>query len=162
MLESYPRAVRHRNRSWHLRAVNVDRRGTLWASSGRTKAPWSSNVMKSTRSETGSGTAPWTLSLQCLWRHSNTRWWKHPNCGQDGGTEELALTNTTYKWYLIVMPMSGKEVLKLFLRSGWQVLRQRGSHVIVGKNEKRETIPMHKELKTGLERALLKRLDRKK
>lgn len=60
------------------------------------------------------------------------------------------------------MPMSGKEVLKLFLRSGWQVLRRRGSHVIVGKNEKRETIPMYKELKKGLERALLKRLDRKK
>lgn len=60
------------------------------------------------------------------------------------------------------MPMSGKEVLKLFLRSGWLVLRQRGSHVIVGKNEERETIPMHKELKKGLERALLKRLDRKK
>ncbi len=60
------------------------------------------------------------------------------------------------------MPMSGKEVLKLFLRSGWLVLRQRGSHVIVGKKEKRETIPMHKELKKGLERVLLKRLDRKK
>ena len=36
------------------------------------------------------------------------------------------------------------------------VLRQRGSHVIVGKNELRESIPMHKELKKGLEKKLFK------
>lgn len=56
------------------------------------------------------------------------------------------------------MPISGKEMLKLYLRSGWMVLRQKGSHVIVGKDNQRETIPMHKELKRGLENKLLKRL----
>ncbi len=56
------------------------------------------------------------------------------------------------------MPMSGKEMLKLFEKNGWVVLRQKGSHVQVGKGENRETIPMHKELAKGLEHKLLKRL----
>ena len=56
------------------------------------------------------------------------------------------------------MPLSGKEMLKLFLAEGWLILRQTGSHIIVGKDHERETIPMHRELKRGLERALLKRL----
>jgi predicted RNA binding protein YcfA (HicA-like mRNA interferase family) len=56
------------------------------------------------------------------------------------------------------MPKSGKEILKMFQKSGWSVLRQRGSHVIVGKGTKRETIPMHSEIKKGLEHYLLKRL----
>lgn len=47
------------------------------------------------------------------------------------------------------MPLSGKEVLKRFKKKGWVVLRQNGSHIIVGKEELRETIPMHKELKKG-------------
>ena len=56
------------------------------------------------------------------------------------------------------MPISGKELLKLFLQSGWMVLRQKGSHVVIGKGDERETIPMHRELKKGLEHKLLKRL----
>lgn len=57
------------------------------------------------------------------------------------------------------MPLSGKEMLKLYLKSGWIKLRQNGtSHVIVGKGKLRESIPMHKELKKGLERKLLKNL----
>lgn len=56
------------------------------------------------------------------------------------------------------MPMSGKEMLKLFKQNGWVELRQKGSHVIVGKNSERETIPLHKELKKGLEQALKMRL----
>lgn len=56
------------------------------------------------------------------------------------------------------MPLSGEEMLKLFLSAGWIVLRQRGSHLIVGKGSMRETIPMHKELKKGLEASLKKRL----
>lgn len=60
------------------------------------------------------------------------------------------------------MPMSGKEMLRLFEKMGWRQVRQKGSHVIVQKDgEKSETIPMHKELKKGLERALLKRLGMK-
>lgn len=56
------------------------------------------------------------------------------------------------------MPMSGKDMLKLFKQNGWIELRQKGSHVFVGKNSERETIPMHKELKKGLEYYLKKRL----
>lgn len=58
------------------------------------------------------------------------------------------------------MPISGKDMLKLFLQAGWVVLRQKGSHVIVGKESERETIPLHRELKKGLEHALMKKLRR--
>jgi len=61
------------------------------------------------------------------------------------------------KWSFL-MPLSGKDVLRLYEKEGWTVLRQKGSHVIVGKDGERETIPMHKELKRGLERSLLKRI----
>lgn len=61
------------------------------------------------------------------------------------------------------MPMSGKEMLRLFEKMGWKQVRQKVSHVILHKEgELPETIPMHKELKKGLERALLKRLEIKK
>ncbi len=60
------------------------------------------------------------------------------------------------------MPMSGKEMLKLFLKDGWRVLRQKGSHVAVGKEGQVETIPMHRELAKGTERGLLKRLGKKR
>ena len=61
------------------------------------------------------------------------------------------------------MPMSGEEMLKLYLKQGWLKVRQKGSHVIVNKEgEIPETIPMHKELKKGLEAKLLKRLGEKK
>lgn len=56
------------------------------------------------------------------------------------------------------MPMSGKKMLKLYEKNGWQVLRQKGSHVNLGKGTQRETIPMHKELAKGMEHKLLKRL----
>ena len=62
----------------------------------------------------------------------------------------------------IYMPLSGKELLKRYLKNGWVLLRKNGSHFIVGKGEHRETIPMHKELKKGLEIALLKRLEKEK
>jgi predicted RNA binding protein YcfA (HicA-like mRNA interferase family) len=58
------------------------------------------------------------------------------------------------------MPMSGKEMVKAFERAGWKILRQKGSHVIMGKGSRRVTIPLHgnKDLGTGLERKLLKLL----
>ena len=56
------------------------------------------------------------------------------------------------------MPISGKDMLKLYQTAGWIMIRQKGSHVIVGKGALRETIPMHKELKKGLEKSLLKKL----
>jgi len=62
------------------------------------------------------------------------------------------------KGVVTIMPISGKEMLKRFQNAGWKVLRQKGSHVIIGLGNERETIPMHKELKKGLEAYLLKRL----
>ena len=59
------------------------------------------------------------------------------------------------------MPMSGKDMLKLFLKDGWQVLRQKGSHVAIGKDGQVETIPMHRELAKGTEHGLLERLKKK-
>lgn len=56
------------------------------------------------------------------------------------------------------MPKSGKEILRLYLLAGWEVLSQRGSHVKMAKGVLREIIPMHRELKKGLEQYLLKRL----
>lgn len=57
------------------------------------------------------------------------------------------------------MPMSGREMLRRYLKNGWVILRQKGSHVIVGKGGRRQTIPMHPELKKGTEHALKKGLD---
>ncbi|MBY0518460.1 MAG: type II toxin-antitoxin system HicA family toxin [Bacteriovoracaceae bacterium] len=51
---------------------------------------------------------------------------------------------------------------KIYEKHGWRELRQKGSHVIMGKGEDRETIPLHKELKKGLESYLLKRIGEKK
>ncbi len=56
------------------------------------------------------------------------------------------------------MPLSGEQMLRLYQKAGWKVMSQKGSHVKVGKDEQREIIPMHKELKKGLEQSLLKRL----
>ena len=56
------------------------------------------------------------------------------------------------------MPFSGREMVRLYKRAGWILLRQRGSHVQMGKGEGRETIPLHRELRKGLEKKLLKRI----
>ncbi len=56
------------------------------------------------------------------------------------------------------MPISGLEMLRRYQRAGWTILSRRGSHVKVGKGSDREVIPMHRELKKGLERKLLKHL----
>jgi len=57
------------------------------------------------------------------------------------------------------MPLSGEEMLRLYKKAGWKVISQKGSHVKVGRDKLRQIIPMHKELKKGLERALLKQLE---
>jgi len=61
------------------------------------------------------------------------------------------------------MPISGKEMLRKFCENGWVIIRNRGSHVMLRKEEKNETIPIHgnKDLKKGLEKKLLKRLEEK-
>lgn len=49
-------------------------------------------------------------------------------------------------------------MLRLYTKAGWEVIHQKGSHVQVAKENWHETIPMHKELKKGMEQHLLKRL----
>lgn len=78
---------------------------------------------------------------------------------------------TNYIWYYkdnekrtrTTVPISGKEMRKLFCKAGYTVAGVKGSHW----NLKKEgappvTIPNHKELKKGLEHALKKILEKVK
>jgi len=56
------------------------------------------------------------------------------------------------------MPCSGQELLREFEQVGWKSIRQRGSHVILHKGPMVAVIPMHKELKKGLECSLRKQM----
>ncbi len=54
--------------------------------------------------------------------------------------------------------MKDKELLKLLKQNGWEVKRIKGSHHILQKGEKIETIPAHgKDVPSGLLNAILKR-----
>ncbi len=57
------------------------------------------------------------------------------------------------------MPLTGKQLLKLAKKNGWEHVRTNGSHHIL-KNGKIEIIPVHanKDLGKELEQQLLKRL----
>jgi predicted RNA binding protein YcfA (HicA-like mRNA interferase family) len=39
--------------------------------------------------------------------------------------------------------LDAKEILKRLKAEGWEVLRQRGSHIQMGKGDKRTTVPNH-------------------
>ncbi|MDQ7825776.1 MAG: type II toxin-antitoxin system HicA family toxin [Candidatus Eremiobacteraeota bacterium] len=56
--------------------------------------------------------------------------------------------------------MTGKQMKKLFEENRWELDRIKGSHHIMRKGEHTESIPVHgsRELKKGMEKALLKRL----
>lgn len=54
--------------------------------------------------------------------------------------------------------MRGKDLLKLMQKNGWKVVRVNGSHHILEKDGKIETIPIHgKDVPNGLLNAILKR-----
>ena len=54
--------------------------------------------------------------------------------------------------------MRDKDLLKLMQKNGWKVVRVNGSHHILEKDGKIETIPIHgKDVPNGLLNALLKR-----
>ncbi len=59
------------------------------------------------------------------------------------------------------MPLSGKELAKLFLAQGYELVAGgKGSHLkLKKKNNPTVIIPNHKELKTGTEHALRKILE---
>lgn len=54
--------------------------------------------------------------------------------------------------------ISGKELVRILLKRGWQEVRQRGSHIIVQKvgESRGVSIPNHRELSKGTLRSLLK------
>ena len=54
--------------------------------------------------------------------------------------------------------VSGKEALRAFERAGWQVKRQRGSHVVMLKagSIASLSVPQHKELAPGTLRSLIR------
>ena len=54
--------------------------------------------------------------------------------------------------------LSGREVVRVFEKFGWQVARQRGSHIILVKEGARATlsVPDHKEVARGTLRALIR------
>lgn len=47
--------------------------------------------------------------------------------------------------------MHGKDVIKKLRAQGWEVLRQEGSHVRMGKGNARTTVPLHgtRDIKAG-------------
>lgn len=59
------------------------------------------------------------------------------------------------------MPVSGKDLAKLFKKNGFEEVKGggKGSHMKLRKGNKTVIIPAHKELKKGLERALMKQLE---
>ena len=54
--------------------------------------------------------------------------------------------------------LSGREVTKVFEKFGWQMVRQRGSHMIMVKDEQIATlsIPDHDEVAKGTLRGLIR------
>jgi predicted RNA binding protein YcfA (HicA-like mRNA interferase family) len=59
------------------------------------------------------------------------------------------------------VPISGKDLAKLFKKNGFVEIKGggKGSHMKLRKGNKTIIIPAHKELKKGLERALMKQLE---
>ena len=57
--------------------------------------------------------------------------------------------------------LSGREVVKIFSRLGWEIARQRGSHIILVKEGHIATlsVPNHHEVARGTLRSLITRAD---
>ena len=52
--------------------------------------------------------------------------------------------------------ISGKEAVKIFESLGFKIVRQKGSHVVLRKENKGCVIPIHKELAIGTLRSAIK------
>jgi predicted RNA binding protein YcfA (HicA-like mRNA interferase family) len=48
-----------------------------------------------------------------------------------------------------ITPISGSELIKVLQRAGFEVIRQRGSHVSLSKGEYRTVVPLHDEIAPG-------------
>lgn len=58
----------------------------------------------------------------------------------------LSGTKTNYEWKKV---MSGKEVVAMLKRNGWEEQSQKGSHKKLKKNGMSCIVPMHDEIKRG-------------
>jgi len=47
--------------------------------------------------------------------------------------------------------MKAKDIIKILREEGWEILRQEGSHIQMGKGDGRTTVPQHgsKDIKPG-------------
>jgi predicted RNA binding protein YcfA (HicA-like mRNA interferase family) len=54
--------------------------------------------------------------------------------------------------------LNGREIIKIFANDGWQMVRQRGSHMILVKEGQMATlsVPDHKEVAKGTLRSLIR------
>ncbi len=55
-----------------------------------------------------------------------------------------------------LLPVSGRQMVKVFRKIGFQVARQKGSHIVMSKDDLVLVIPNHKTVAKGTERALIK------
>jgi predicted RNA binding protein YcfA (HicA-like mRNA interferase family) len=55
-----------------------------------------------------------------------------------------------------LLPVSGKQMVKVFRKIGFQVERQRGSHIVMSKEDTILVIPNHDTVAKGTERELIK------
>ncbi len=55
-----------------------------------------------------------------------------------------------------LLPVSGKQMVKVFRKIGFQVDRQRGSHIVMSKEDTILVIPNHETVAKGTERELIK------
>ena len=55
-----------------------------------------------------------------------------------------------------LLPVSGKQMVKVFIKVGFQIERQRGSHIVMSKGDIILVVPDHETVAKGTERALIK------
>ena len=53
--------------------------------------------------------------------------------------------------------MKRKDLVKLFERNGWRLVREGGTHTVYSNGEKSEAIPRHGEINERLAKALIKK-----
>ncbi|WFN33694.1 type II toxin-antitoxin system HicA family toxin [Methanogenium sp. S4BF] len=55
-----------------------------------------------------------------------------------------------------LLPISGKDMVRVFSKIGFQVERKRGSHIIMSRGDEILVIPDHNPISKGTERELIK------
>ncbi len=55
-----------------------------------------------------------------------------------------------------LLPVSGRQMMKVFGKIGYKVERQKGSHIVMSKEDVILVIPDHKTVAKGTERDLIK------